>query len=224
MKKIILLAVVALGAQQHTQAQSIGKGTGLLSGSIGYSSDSETYENTAGSTNSTTTIRFSTFSINAAVGTFVADNFAIGLDVNHTATGGKYEASNNSFPLRQPAAATTLRVGPFAQYYRMVSEQFGLFGTLGAGYASDYKQTGSGAGGYSNLYGRGFYASLTPGIVFLPIPKFGLTATMGSLGYTRLNITTEDQPDGFEDVASSFAAGFGIRQLQFGGVYYFGRK
>jgi hypothetical protein len=119
------------------------------------------------------------------------------------------------------------------QYYKMLSEQFGLTATLGAGYESNvmtrqyYQSIG---GGYpvpysSKLKATGFYGALTPGIIFFPVPKFGLTATIGSLSYNRLKVKNDQAGNNAPDeTASSFDVGFGFSQLQFGANYYFGRK
>ena len=110
----------------------------------------------------------------------------------------------------------------------MLGEQFGLTATLGAGYESDVSPrqytpyyNGNSYYYFSNLKATGLYGALTPGIVFFPASKFGLTATMGSLAYTRLkgkntNQTGSNPPD---ETVNSFDAGFGFSQLQFGGTY-----
>lgn len=123
----------------------------------------------------------------------MANNLALGVQLNHTVTGGSVKSSNTTpaFIPPSPLSSSTLRVGPVVQYYKMLGEQFSLTGTLGAGYESDmparqYTQ-------YPNYYfslqkSTGLHGALTPGIAFFPVPKFGLTATMGSLTYTRLNV------------------------------------
>lgn len=108
-------------------------------------------------------------------------------------------------------------------------EYFGVTGTLGAGYEHD-RQPGntSRGGGYTSpaLDGRGFYAALTPGVVFFSVPKFSTGASVGSLNYYYLRLSVK--PDianvnsSYEDIASTFGANFGLNQLTFGS-YYFGR-
>ena len=219
---LLLLAVSGssiLAAQAQT---TIGRGTGLLSGSVGYHADTRELSVTPIGSNTNSKVTYSTFNIDVAAGGFVADNLALGIQLRHTVTGGS--ASNN-----QPAPPNSymLRVGPMMQYYKMLSEQFGLMAMLGAGYESDLDRTLLYSNGYpfpapyySTTKATGFYAALTPGIVFLPVPKFGLTATIGSLAYNRLKVkdTTID------DNISTVDAGFGFSQLQFGANYYFGRK
>lgn len=180
------------------------------------------------------TITYGTFKLDFAVGGFVADNLALGLQLSYTVTGGSFKSSSNNSPQSGPPTSTTLRVGPVVQYYKMLSEQFGLIATVGAGYESDVRQTvqyyvspyGYPMTYYANLKATGYYAAITPGIVFSPTPKFGLAATIGSLGYNRLTVKDNNQSGSntADETASSFDAGFGFSQLQFGATYYFGRK
>lgn len=237
MKKVFLSFLLAACAHQAAQAQTtIGKGTGLLTGTVGYHTDTDDISrsgNTYGGSASST-ITYGTFKLDFVVGGFVADNLALGLQLSHTVTGGSFKSSSNS-QQQAPPTSTTFRVGPVVQYYKMLSEQFGLTATLGAGYESDVRraaqyyssQYGNPLIYYTNLKGTGYYAALTPGIVFFPVPKFGLTATMGSLAYNRLTIKDNNSNAGSstsDETASTFDAGFGFSQLQFGATYYFGRK
>lgn len=233
--KSSLLLLAALGSTlSAAQAQTtIGKGTGLLTGSVGYHTTTDDVTSTGSGNNYNSKVTYGTFNLDLAVGGFVADNLALGLQLSHSVTGGSAKSSSNFQP-SSPPTSTTFRVGPMVQYYKMLGEQFGLTATVGAGYESDVRRTAqyySTPGGYpatyyTDLKATGYYAALTPGIVFFPVPKFGLTATMGNLAYNRLTIknnnqTSANQPD---ETASTFDAGFGFSQLQFGGTYYFGRK
>lgn len=237
MKKVFLFALLATCTHQVAQAQTtIGKGTGLITGSIGYhTTTDEVSRSGAGYGGSySSTVTYGTFKLDLTIGGFIADNLALGLQISHSVTGGSAKSSANSNPT-SPPTSTTLRLGPVVQYYKMLGEQFGLTATLGAGYESDVRraaqyytsQYGYPIIYYTNLQATGYYAALTPGIVFFPVPKFGLTATMGSLGYNRLTIKDNNSNVGSstsDETASMFDAGFGFSQLQFGAAYYFGRK
>lgn len=234
MKSSVLLLAALGSTLSAAQAQTtIGKGTGLLTGTVGYHTTTDEVTSTGNGSSYNSTVTYGTFNLDLAVGGFVADNLALGLQLSHSVTGGSAKSSSNFQP-SSPPTSTTFRVGPMVQYYKMLGEQFGLTATVGAGYESDLRRAAqyyTTPGGYPNIYytnlkATGYYAALTPGIVFFPVPKFGLTATMGSLAYNRLTIknnnqTSVNQPD---ETASAFDAGFGFSQLQFGGTYYFGRK
>jgi hypothetical protein len=231
-KKPLLIALLAASAQL-AQAQSIPAGTISLGGNIGYSRNTSKYSY-AGSNNTinTTETTTSQFSLAPSVGYFVADNLAIGLTIG-------YQSFNNPYSTFTPAPSTvraqldpntTFRIGAFAQYYKMLSEQFGFVGTLEGGRQSvrEYKYTSNSSTALiSETKGSGYYAGLTPGIVFFPIPKLGLTASIGSLSFDHLSYdyptNQGNTPNGYEDSSSSFGANFGLSQLQFGGTWYFGR-
>ncbi|WP_156176029.1 outer membrane beta-barrel protein [Hymenobacter terrenus] len=160
------------------------------------------------------------------MGYFFADNLAIGLQLSYAATKSsvKFTGPGTSSP-NSLDAATQYRIGPYLQYYKMLSEQFGILGTLGAGYQNTF--TPSYASNLNNniieTKGNGFYAGITPGVIFFPVPKFGISASIGSLGYDQLNQERNNDPDGTERKVSNFGARFGLSELLFGGTYYFGR-
>lgn len=233
--KTPLFVLAALGSTlAAAQAQTIiGKGTGLLTGSVGYHAETEDFSSAGNYGSSSSSVTYRTFKLDFTVGGFVANNVALGLQLSHSVTGGSAKSSSGANP-SVPPTSTTLRVGPVVQYYKMLSDQFGLTAALGAGYESDVRRTaqyytsqyGYPTFYYTNLKATGYYAALTPGIVFFPVPKFGLTATLGSLGYNRLTVKDNNQngTNTTDETASAFDAGFGLNQLQFGATYYFGRK
>ena len=172
-------------------------------------------------------------SLASAVGYFVADNFAIGVEANYYSQKQKASLTSSGVvggvsPELDPN--TSLRLGLYAQYYKMLSEQFGLVGTLGGGYQTSKSHSFTNNNGITETKGNGYYAALTPGIVFFPIPKLGLSATMGALAFSHYgyDFPTSDvsgnvAPASYEDKTDIFGANFGLSQLQFGGTYYFGR-
>ena len=216
MKKAFLLSTLLGAATIAAQAQTtIPKGTVSLGGSVGYSYSSDEYKSTLGS-GSSTKYSTSSFSISPYVGFFVADNLSIGLNVSYASSKPEYSGSN--IPDASPKATTNFQIGPFVQYYNMLSEQFGLVGTLSAGYEHTSRPATSNSVG---LTGSGFYSGITPSIVFFPIPKFSIGASIGSLGYSRLSIDSGSSTS--EETLTDLGVNFGLSQLQFSGTYYFGR-
>ena len=231
---VLLLAALGSTLSAAKAQTTIGKGSGLLTGSVGYHTDTDEVSSTGiNGSSSSSTVTYGTFKLDFAVGGFVADNLALGLQLSHTVTGGSIKNSNNSQPAGPPTASA-LRVGPMVQYYKMLGEHFGLTAMLGAGFESNvavhqstlYYNGYPGSYYYSTMKATGYYAALTPGIIFFPIPKFGLTATVGSLAYNRLKVKDNSQAGSTapEETLCSFNAGFGFSQLQFGATYFFGRK
>ena len=229
-KKLFLLILLTAGAEA-VHAQSIAAGTVSLGGSIGYSRSSN---NTSYSSNNTVFSREnidSQFSFSPAAGYFVKDNLAIGVSLGYTANSRRstsMPAQPNTRPELDPL--TTVRVGSFVQYYKMISEQFGVLGTLGLGYQQVKEQEYDTRSGTTvvDLKDSGYYANLTPGIIFFPISKFGISASIGSLGYDRYGFDyprtpNSSAPSNYESTSSNFGARFGFDQLLFGGTYYFGR-
>ncbi|ALW84347.1 hypothetical protein AUC43_04125 [Hymenobacter sedentarius] len=232
MKKFLLLVLLVVSADA-VQAQSISAGTISVGGNVGYSrntSKNSSSQNGNATSQETTTSQF-TFS--PSVGYFLADNLAVGVSLG-------YVASRRPYTTYSPAPATvraeldpatTLRVGPYVQYYKMISDQFGVLGTLGAGFqvAKDHAySSNSGNATIIDFKGSGYYAELTPGIIFFPVPKFGVSASIGSLAFNRYkydypNYPNTTTPAGYESTSSTFGAGFGFDRLMFGGTYYFGR-
>ncbi len=228
---------------QAAQGQTIAADTVSLGGNIGYSrtanKPSSTYNRpgSGGSYSYSSESTTSRFNLALSGGYFVADNLALGLSVAYTAGSPVYKNTSSSspppinLPDLWPKAPT--RVGPFGQYYKMFGEQFGLVGTLGAGYQHTKNNSyDNGVGGTPvavSYTGNGYYADLTPGVVFFPIPKLGISASVGSLGFSHLSFDPPEyannptRPSSYENTVSTFGANFGFSQLQFGGTYYFGR-
>jgi len=219
MKKLFLLTLLsslAGGAQAQT---AIKAGTVQLGGNVGYwHTSSEAPGNTSGYYPTKSTTINSQFVVAPSVGYFVADNLAVGIS-------GAYKATHDEY--RQSSSATSslktkqYQVGAFVQYYKMVSEQFGFTGTLGGGYqylGQPYNY------GSSTLVSKGLYANIIPSVVFFPIPKLAIGASIGGISYASYNY---DSPAGFNSSdsyeSSTFGASFGLSQLLFSGTYYFGR-
>lgn len=218
MKKHLLWAVLLSAGISGAQAQTaIPAGTVEVSGRVGYAHF--TNDEPASATSGALSHSYSEnqFQFTPSVGYFVADNLAVGLDVGYLITKRRFEdtgASSTTTPTEQ------LRAGAYVQYYKMLTEQFGLVGTLGAGYQH------RASGGYRaidpndpnvNVNSNGFYAQLMPGLVFFPTPKLSISASVGYLGYERMKLTSVDRS------ISDLGAAFGFDQLLFGGTYYFGR-
>ena len=120
------------------------------------------------------------------------DNLEVGLGLSYASYRKPYTTTTPAPGVVRAELdpTTTLIVGPFVRYYKMFSDQFGVSGTLSGGYQSmyDYRYSGNGNNATIVEYkGSGSYAGLTPAIVFFPVPQFALSASIGSLGYSRLS-------------------------------------
>ena len=220
MKKHLFLLALLGGSATAAHAQSaIAAGTIALGGGIGYNRESGKFEDTS-SGGSSTESSTSQFSFTPQFAYFVADNTALGVEIGLVAE--SYSGSSGGKTVTSDAR-TSLRVGPFGQYYQMISDQFGLVGKLGLGYQRTFEPDGYSSSSSDETTGSGFYAALTPSVVFFPIPKFSINASIGNLGYDRLSFTSPGQPDDFSITRNNIGANFGLDQLQFGGTFYIGR-
>ena len=228
MKKILLIAVLCgLAATSHAQTP-IKAGTVQLGGTISYSqqtSDSP-YTYYIGNGYGTTTQHYNSksFFLNPSAGYFVADNLAVGVSFARILTTNSYtyDTSINT-PFNEQRLKQTV-LGAFVQYYRMFTDQFGVTGTLNAGYNHSVYGYRYDAPSANTSTSHGFSAALTPSIVFFPVPKFAVGASAGSLSYAR----STNKQEGLNSVGgtgtdSSFGAAFGLSNLAFSGTYYFGR-
>ena len=227
MKKSLLLLALLSGAAATAQAQTaIPAGTVSLGGGIGFFSRTDKSEFKVGNNTFTDESRNSLFQFEPAAGYFFADNLALGLNLSYAAMSEKITRTGPGRTSPDALdASTILRVGPYVQYYKMLSDQFGVLGTLGAGYQSGFapSYSGGGSGAVVETKTTGGYVSLTPGVIFFPVPKFGISASIGGLGYDRLNIKRSDDADGRSRSTSNLGASFGLSELRFGGTYFFGR-
>jgi hypothetical protein len=233
MKKFLLLPLLAVSLEA-AHAQSIPAGTISLGGSIGYNSTHSDNNSLSGHYYASES-ETSGFNVTPASGYFIVDNLAIGVNLGYTYNKRTEATTNTNYPYDYTSKYTTkyenLQLGVFATYYKMLNEQFGFTGTLATGYqtyithnsGTDSRQPGLSE---SESSGDGYYASLTPGVVFFPVPKFGLSASIGSLGFNHYN--TDSHATGgyaFTDYGSSnsFSAAFGLSYFTFGGTFYLGR-
>lgn len=217
MQKLFSLVFLStLASAAHAQT-TIKAGTIQLGGNVGYFHNKSEFPTSSGGYYPypiKTTKIDNQFSVAPSVGFFVADNLAVGIS-------GGYQIYHSEYTDPQNYVAEVknkqFQIGAFAQYYKMVTEQFGFTGTLAGGY--QYSNLGN-----SSTPIKGAYANLTPGIVFFPIPKLALGASIGGLNYLYSSYKSPDFFSGSETYqTSSFAANFGLSQLLFSGTYYFGR-
>jgi len=224
-KSFSIVLLCATASIAHAQSP-IKAGTVALGGSINYSHNSDEVSSNTGYRNGSYSSSYSNniLSLSPEASYFVSDNLSVGLSLNYSIQEISFSSSPNSGGTSY-RDATSFRVGPFVRYYKMLTDQFGFTGTLGAGYEHD-KQPAQTSNSVA-LKSNGFYAALTPGVIFLPIPKLGIGASIGGLGYTRLNVEPETSAtntnSSYTETASTFGASFGIAQLTFSGTYFFGR-
>ena len=228
MKELFLTATLGLLVATSYAQTPIKAGTIQLGGNVGYSQQNSdnSYNYYTGTDYIYTTqhITIKSFFINPMAGYFVADNLAVGLSVAQNSYNTTYSydtpylAGNNQ-------RNNQFSLGGFVQYYRMFTDHFGLVGTLNANY-NHGTSTSSYATGSSRGTNNGFSTGLTPSIVFFPVPKFSIGASIGNIGYSYSTNEVEVYDNMLAsgtNRGSSFGANFGLSYLAFNGTYYFGR-
>jgi hypothetical protein len=238
--------LLLLASPLASSAQRLAPGTVALGGSINYYGASGSSTGSSSSASSSAVYRYSSterqFGITPSVSYFVSRNLALGVSAGYSTyylqqrtTTTAASVVNESVSTRSPAH--TYSAGIFGQYYKMIGEQFGLTARLGVSYyqSSERGTIDDGSQGYYRAHhntSQGYYLSLTPGVIFFPSKRLGLSLTMGSLGYdhtkstssdTSLDLNGELGTSRSEGTMDSFAARFGFDQLYLGGAYYFGR-
>lgn len=195
MKQLVTIALLGLASTTSFGQTPLTKGKGLLTGSIGYHYQSYGNQNS-----------LSVFNFSPSIGVFVADNLVLGANlVIQTTSQSQYVYSPIGSPSSSEFTSTAFAVGPFARYYHFVGgDKFAFFGQGGLGYlrARDV--------GFGNA-NQG-YLSLTPGITFFPISRFGIEGSLRGLSFTTDFNNT-----------SVLDLGISLQDIQLGAVYYFGK-
>lgn len=222
MKTFIGCLALSLAAATGAQAQ-IAKGTTLLTGNIGYTTET----NKSGSYES----KASRFEGNLGAGHFLADNLMLGLNLGYVTGSEDYPVYRPIDPLDPYVVygdytTKEFNIGPMLRYYKFVGgDQAAFFGQLGGGYRSAQQLAEPNSAPGYNSYKRkqtGFYGQLTPGFVFFPTPKFGLELSFRGISYE--NLTGKQDAYLPEIKTSSLDFGFGLSDLRFGASFYLGRN
>lgn len=166
MKKILLVAALAICSFANAQ-----KGTILVGGNIGYSSETVDYGVGETKTNE--------FSFSPKVGYQFHDNWTVGGEftvVSSKDDNGAREIKDNDFKL-----------GAFVRYSVPLSETFSVFADMGVGFQNQ-KRTIDGPGtDYSKSKADGMYVGVTPALFINMKKGFGLNFSIGGLGYETLS-------------------------------------
>jgi hypothetical protein len=225
MKKFSSIAIALVAAHAAYAQDAIKAGTIQLGGAVSYqySTSQSPYNYNDGTSYRTTTEHFTQqyFTTYPSVGYFIADNLAVGLTVGSTSTKRNYTYDNApGSPTNNEYLATQFSIGPFVQYYRMLTPWFGLAGTFNVGYSNYFQRTRP---FISQDRSKGLITGLQPSLVFFPTPKLALGTSFGSLTY---NYSTSDTSNfsGTKSSGWTFNSTFGLSYLTLSGTYYFRRS
>jgi opacity protein-like surface antigen len=165
MKKMLL--ILALATFSFANAQ---KGTILVGGNIGYSSENIDRPLAEVKTN--------TFEFSPKVGYQFHDNWTVGTEFmiqsSKTNNGGG-EGKFNAY-----------KYGAFVRYSVALSETFSVFADLGAGFQNQKTKTDDGTI-TTTQKADGIYTGITPALFINMKKGFGLNFSIGGLGYETLS-------------------------------------
>jgi outer membrane protein len=180
-------ALLLISGVAHGQTSS---GSIMLGGDLGFSVQGG--ETESGPDGNTTTADKSTqtnFRIRPRVGYFVADNFAVGLDLQY-----QLDRSNDNQDPETITTRNTIGAGLFGRYYWMMGDgNFGLFGQAELGFSTSSGESET-DGSTSDLpTSQSFAGGIRPGVTFFPTENFGIDFSVGLLNYSVT--TTDNAPD-----------------------------
>ncbi|RED25408.1 outer membrane protein with beta-barrel domain [Flavobacterium cutihirudinis] len=167
MKKILVMAALAICSFANAQ-----KGTILVGGNIGYTSEKSEYRFDEEKVN--------TFTFSPKVGYQFNNNWTVG---------GEFAVSSSdvdNFDIKRKD--NNFRFGGFVRYSVPLNQTFSVFADMGAGFQSEknkiYDDNGN---GYIKYKGDGMYVGITPALFINMKKGFGLNFSIGGLGYETLS-------------------------------------
>ncbi|MBF4467079.1 outer membrane beta-barrel protein [Flavobacterium sp. LC2016-12] len=167
MKKILVMAALAICSFANAQ-----KGTILVGGNIGYTSDKTEYQFSEEKTN--------TFSFSPRVGYQFNDNWTVG---------GEFTvASSNDENTVREIKANAFKIGAFVRYSVPLSQTFSVFADMGAGFQNAKRKVYGSDDSYSKTKADGMYVGITPALFINMKKGFGLNFSIGGLGYETMDV------------------------------------
>jgi hypothetical protein len=166
MKKMLL--ILALSVFGFANAQ---KGTILVGGNIGYTSDTYDYQSNK--------VKATSFDFSPKAGYQFDDNWTVGAEFKVSSS--KQEGDLNK------TKSNSFKAGAFVRYTVPLSETFSVFGDLGAGFQNRRNKSYENDRLISDAKADGMYVGLTPALFINMKKGFGLNFSIGGLGYETLS-------------------------------------
>ncbi|MDA6072579.1 porin family protein [Flavobacterium sp. AC] len=178
MKKMLLILALAMFSFANAQ-----KGTVLVGGNIGYSSENIDQEVESRKSN--------LFSFSPKVGYQFHDNWTVGVEFGLSSSKSSLSLLNNNLG-ESESKFNTLKVGAFLRYTIPLSETFSVFADLGVGFQNQKDKSYNTGALVSTSKADGIYAGITPSLFINMKKGFGLNFSIGGLGYETLSFDTSD--------------------------------
>jgi hypothetical protein len=166
MKKILVMAALAICSFANAQ-----KGTILVGGNIGFTSEKTEYQFGETTNNE--------FSFSPKVGYQFNDNWTVGGEFTVASSkddNGTREIKDNNF-----------KIGAFVRYSVPLSQTFSIFADMGAGFQNEKSKVYGPGNAYAKTKADGMYVGITPALFINMKKGFGLNFSIGGLGYETLS-------------------------------------
>lgn len=190
MKKLLLIISFLIVTLVFNEVYSqTSEGAMFVSGSVGVSLSSTKYKNDG---NTSDGPKYFGFSFAPRAGYFIKDNIAVGAAIGVFSNRTKYIDGDID-------KSITVDFMPFARYYHMMDDKFGLFGhgELTVGFGKN-KYEGE-SNNDKNIFKAGITAA--PGVVYFVKKNIAIEATLGSIGF---NTTSYKNSDDSKTTTSDF--------------------
>jgi len=166
MKKILVMAALAICSFANAQ-----KGTILVGGNIGYTSDKTEFANSENTV--------SEFSFSPKVGYQFHENWTVGGEFTVTSANDDNGATEEKY--------NALKFGAFVRYTMPLSQTFSVFADMGAGFQNAKSKLYGPGNDFSKSTADGMYVGVTPALFINMKKGFGLNFSIGGLGYETLS-------------------------------------
>lgn len=215
-KSIITIAISAFALTTTAQTE---KGTFLLGGSIGYSSN----KNKSASQSTSTKSDFIT--ISPKIGYFVGNNFAIGTRLDYTTSKNMYRNSdyaNGSNAFSSSEKTDRYGISPFARYYVSLTEALKFYGELEMLFEKGKSKriSDNGTSSSSPYKFNTYRPALSPGLVFFPSKKWAIEFSFPLMSFERRTYS-EMSEGNFKSNTNSFDFGLNTFNPKLGFNYHF---
>lgn len=188
MKKFLVVAALAICSFANAQ-----KGTILVGGNIGYTSEKSEFRFTEDKT--------STFNFSPKVGYQFHENWTVGGELSLSTS----DVDNSDFKRKD----NKFRTGGFVRYTKSLSQTFSVFADMGAGFQTEKNKIYTNNGnGYVRYKGDGAYVDVTPALFINMKKGFGLNFSIGGLGYETLSF--DDNGEDYSNFYFNFGKTFSI--------------
>jgi len=151
--------------------------------------------------------KYTSFNFSPSVGKFISDKLAVGVSLNFTAQSQKTTVGGNTYTDK----TTGFGIAPFARYYFLQMNKFGIFaeGQIGFNY-SDSKQPSVGPDEEIKTTTFGF--NIFPVVYYNLSEKLSLEASISLFNF-GFNTSTQKDQNNNKDITNSFGFGAGLDGL-----------